>query len=647
MELNNFHFENILWFWGLLAIPIIWVINRFFSFRNTNLARLETFIDKDLLPHLLLNKKNEQNAVWKSVFLWSTLWILLIAALAGPRWGYQEIETFLPNQNLLILLDLSRSMDIDDIKPSRLIRARQKIEDILNLAQGVKIGLIAFAATPHMITPLTDDKEALRNLLPSLDTDLVYTQGSKLSPALIMASRLLEAVPGNNKSLLIITDGGFEDSSAIAMAHDLAQKGFIINALGVGTEEGGPVQDDNGNFMKKQGKIVISKLENDKLLEISRVGNGQYLQMHYSDEDVRTLLNRIREKSKAEERTPQKIRQWEERFYIFILPLMAIVLFWFRKGFIFPVVFFFLFMLGYQTQAKGLEDFFKNNQQLGKEALERGDYDIATQKFKDPYRQGVAHYKAGNFAEAEKLFRQSVRLEVATEATYNLGNALAKQRKLEEAMSAYEKVLEKSPNHTKAKHNLEIVKKLLEQQKKQDDQRQKADQQQTDKQQKKNDQTNKSDNQEDKNNQNTDESQDSRNPNNKDNHKNDKNLDNNPEKEKQDEKQKEKQLENKTNNQDPSSHQKETKETGQDQQQQENLRSQKEDSGENDLETNSAQRTEDQRITGQKTKSLNSQQDIDADQWLNRITNNPKSFLKNQFYIESQQNGPMEVTEPW
>lgn len=443
MELNNFHFENILWFWGLLAIPIVWMAYCFFYFRSSNLSRLETFIDKALLPHLLISKGKEQNTIWKSLFLWSTLWMLLIAALAGPRWDYREIETFLPNQNLLILFDLSRSMDVDDVKPSRLIRARQKIEDILNLAQGIKIGLIAFAATPHMIAPLTDDTETLRNLLPALDTDLVYNQGSKLSSALIMASRLLEAVPGNNKSLLIITDGGFEDSSAITMAHDLAQKGFAINTMGVGTEEGGPVPDGKGNHMKKQGKMVIAKLENDKLLEISRVGNGQYLQMHYSDEDVRTLLNQIREKSKAEEKVSQKIRQWEERFYIFILPLMAIVLFWFRKGFIFPLVFFFLFLLGYQTQAKGLEDFFKNDQQLGKEALERGDYDIATQKFKDPYHLGVAHYKAGNFAEAEKLFRQSARPEVTTEATYNLGNALAKEQKLEEAVSTYEKVLEK------------------------------------------------------------------------------------------------------------------------------------------------------------------------------------------------------------
>jgi len=619
MKLNDFHFETPLWFWGLLLIPLVWGITLLFAQKQMNVSRLENFIDKDLLPHLLIKPDERKSSFWKTLLTWSVLWALLISALAGPRWDYRDIEIFTPAQNLCILLDASQSMDAQDVKPSRLVRSRQVIEDILNLAQGIKISLIVFAADPHMITPLTDDMEMIRNLLPSLGTDLVFVQGSRISPALLMASRLLSASSGHNKSILVLSDGGFEDESAIAQAHKLGQEGIRIYTMGVGTEEGSPIPDRQGNTIKKQGKTILSKLEKDKLRELSQAGKGQYLEAHYCDEQVQRLLNQIKESSSSQAKTQQKIRQWEERFYLLVFPAMAILLFWFRQGFVFSLALFLLFFSNQQSTASHFQDYFKNEDQLGKEALDQKNYEKALEKFKDPYRQGVAHYKAGHFAEAEKLFQESYRPEVATDALYNLGNALANQQKLGQAVAAYEKVLEKSPDHAKAKHNLELVKKLLEQEKKKEEEEKKKD-----------DSSNQSDQKKDNS-----KSENQQEPKDQEDQNNDSSSHNN-ESEKRNE-------ENTKQNNNSSNESKEKQES--EQKSLDNHEDDKKDSL--DQETKPGQEKESKGMSSSQARSAKAQKDNDADQWLNQITNDQKSFLKNQFYMESQQNGSKEGTEPW
>jgi Ca-activated chloride channel family protein len=620
MELNDFHFETPLWFWGLLLIPLVWGITLLFAQKHMNVSRLETFIDKDLLPHLLINHDKRKNSFWKTLLTWSVLWTLLISALAGPQWDYRDIETFTPDQSLCILLDVSQSMDAQDVKPSRLVRSRQIIEDILNLAQGIKISLIIFAADPHMITPLTDDMEMIRNLLPSLGTDIVYVQGSRLSPALLMASRLLSASSGHNKSILVLSDGGFEDESAIAQAHKLGQEGIRIYAMGVGTEEGSPIQDRQGNTIKKQGTPILSKLEKDKLRKLSQAGKGQYLEALYSDQQIQGLLRQIKENSTSQEKTQQKIRQWEERFYLLVFPIITILLFWFRRGFVFCLVLSLLFFSNQQSSASNLQEYLKNKDQLGKEALEQGNYEKAIEYFRDPYRQGVAQYKAGRFAEAEKLFQRSHRSEVATDALYNLGNALANQQKLEQALAAYEKVLEKSPDHAKAKHNLEIVKKLLEQKKKQEQEKKKdnsSNQSDQNKDNSKSEDQQESKDQEDQNNDSPSDKNESE-KDNKENTKQNNNISNeSKEKEKQEGEQKH-----------SDNHGNEKKEP-------------------HDQETKPGEEKESKGLSSSQARSVKTQKDIDADQWLNQMTDDQKSFLKNQFYMESQQNGSKEGTEPW
>ncbi len=616
MVYDSFHFETAPWLFGLALIPAVCLLYSLFHNKHADTKRLDGFIDAHLIQHLLLNRSARSRSVWKSVLLWSLLWSLLMVAMAGPRWDFREIEVYQPDQNLVILLDLSQSMNAEDVKPSRIVRAKQEIEDILRLAQGVKIALIAFAADPHMINPLTDDMGTIRHLLPSLDTDLIHTQGSRLSLAFDLAVSVLTSNPGGNNSMLVVSDGGFEDSGAIATASRIADKGIVIHTMGIGSTEGAPVKNAQGGFIKVNGNMVISRLEAEKLKEISRVGGGEYLQSHYSDTDGLAVLNQLALSAKTAQVKQQKTRHWEERFYLLILPVMAILLFGFRKGFVF-LVFLLVFSLPVeQVNAVEIGNYFKNDQQLGKQALENEDYETAAEKFKDPYRQGVAQYRAGNFVEAERLFKQASRPEIAEDALYNLGNALARQHKYDDAIETYESLLDQNPTHEKAKHNLDLIKKLRSQQQADQDSPQKDD--------------NKNKNSDDNQAQHDGETAD--------------------EKDKQSSK-------SETSSQDKE--QRGDAATQGDEEDQKN--DQQSSQSEADIQdkeqrgdTAAQGDEEDQKMTegvmqdeeGEE-QSARSLEDLDADQWLNRLTNDPRAFLKNQFYLESQRRKTEEGSQPW
>lgn len=615
MDLNAIELAQPLWLWGLLAIPVIWLVFLLFYRPLQSSKRLEMMIDRHLLPYLLANEKPETKSSWKfSLFSWSLIWGCAMLALAGPRWSYRDVDMVSKDQSLVILLDLSESMDAADTKPSRLVRAKQKIDDLLQSSQGVKIGLIAFAADPHMIAPLTDDKETIRHMLPSLGTDLVYIQGSRLSPALKMASRMLEAEPGHQQALVIISDGGFEDNSAISEVKKMAEKGIVVHAMGVGTVEGTVLHDSKGNVIKKNGKAILSKLEREPLQEISKAGQGFYIEPRYSSRDETAILDKLQTNAETI-RAGKKMRLWDEAFFYFLIPVLPFMLYWFRRGTALTLVVFALIFPSFSLKAGIVQEYFMNTEEFGADALAKGNFEEAAQSFQDPYRKGVASYKAGQFEEAEKLFRQSTRKEVARDACYNLGNALVRQQKFEDAITAYEDVLKNWPDHQPAKENLDLVKKLLEQQKQEKQQDQQKDQEQNEDQQQSEGKQEQKDNQQDNNSGSS-------------------------------EKESSQEQDQQADQQEKSTEDSKERDSKQQDQQEEELnqeKSQKEKKYEGEEQAD-PQKCDAKNVQPQEGKS---QEELDADAWLNRLTNDPKAFMKNKFYIESKNNGTKEGIDPW
>jgi Ca-activated chloride channel family protein len=315
-------------------------------------------------------------------------------------------------------------------------------------------------------------------------------------------------------------------------------------------------------------------------------------------------------------------KKWEERFYIFVFPVILVILLWFRRGFTFPVILFFILSSSQVAGARNLtinDRLFLNKDQLAQKALEEiEDFDTAIKLFDDPYKKGVAYYKSGNFQEAAKYFRQNQRPEMQTNALYNLGNALTKQNKLDEAINTYQQVLDQNPDHEKAKHNMKIAKLMLSSVK----DKKNEDEKKTRPKKNNNDFPNggggggDDDDEEEEN-----DSDGMDDKNNKD--KNDKEDDDN-ETEK-----------NNTDKQDDKSH------TSPDKKNNDTA------SGDESEKPNHNSSTEGNEQEGK--DSSDSTQEIDVDQWLNKISNDHKNFLKNQFYLESQtqNNNNNPNLDPW
>ena len=328
---GSFHFADPAWLWALLAPLLLWWLPGLRRAARDR-ERLERYADRALLPHLVTGWQSA-GALHRQLGYWTLLWTLGVLALAGPRLGYTEVSLFTPDSNLMVLLDLSRSMDAADVKPSRLARARQEVEDLLDADAGVRVGLVAFASVSHVVTPLTEDAQTLRHLLPSLSTDLVKWPGSRLGSALERTRGLLEAQPsGSAKGVLLITDGDLAEEGLEAQAKRLAAAGIRLHVLGVGTPEGGPVPDGEGRWITDaQGRQVVSRLDEVRLTRLAQAGEGIYRRADFRDADTRALLDALAGTDTGRTATGGQLRIWHERYYVPLAGLMILVLLRFRR----------------------------------------------------------------------------------------------------------------------------------------------------------------------------------------------------------------------------------------------------------------------------------------------------------------------------
>ena len=186
---QGFHFEQPVWLLGLLIPVAVYLWLRFTSPRHDT-ERYRNYADSHLLPFLLGIREMVSGQMLSRFLRWAALWCVLIFAMAGPRWDYTDIHLFRPGNDLLVLMDISQSMNATDVTPTRLTRARQEISDILRENNNARIGLVAFATLAHVVAPLTEDTHSLNTLLPALTTDLTKLKGSRLTEALIRGKEL-------------------------------------------------------------------------------------------------------------------------------------------------------------------------------------------------------------------------------------------------------------------------------------------------------------------------------------------------------------------------------------------------------------------------------------------------------------------------
>ncbi len=476
--MDSFHFLRPLWFLALVPLVfILWLL----WYRAISSQAWRAVCDPELLPYLLVDEQGVRRR-WPLLAIGLT-GLLGITAIAGPVWEQHAQPVFREQSALVLALDLSRSMDATDIKPSRLARARYKVADILKQRREGQTALIVYAGTLFLITPLTDDQATIAAQINSLETGLMPSQGSRPDLAVKKAAELLEQAGQQQGDILLITDGITPVSiEQILAATD--NKKYRISLLGIGTPEGAPIALPEGGFLKNAaGEIVLPRLESQALSELAQASGGRYHKLSINDDDIRYLLAPLQNQhvDAAEKEAVLTTDQWQEEgpwLLLLILPIAALA---FRRGYLVLAVF---ILLPHAQNASALDwqSLWSRPDQQASQTLQQGDASAAARQFENREWRAAAHYKAGEYEQAI----ESLDGINTPDALYNKGNALARAGKLPEALHAYDAALELNPADRDAEYNRKLVEKHIEQQQKQ---KQKQDQQQSadDKQQNSND----------------------------------------------------------------------------------------------------------------------------------------------------------------
>lgn len=455
-SLEQFHFLRPLWLFALIPLVILlWLMIK----KRLGSRSWESICDESLLPYVLIGRVTGKTQ--RTTLLTALGGLLTIVALAGPAWEKLPQPVFSNKSSLVIALDLSRSMDANDVSPSRLIRARFKIADILKQRGDGQTALLVYAGDSFTVTPLTDDIGTITSQLKALATDIMPVQGNRTELALERAQELLKQAGATSGDILLITD----EVNPVQIEKQLAQlkrHNYRLSILGVGTEHGVPVPMADGGFLKdKNGKIVVPVLEEESMRFVAQTGRGKYIRIGLGDEDTETLQRFFSGYSVEGEIKASELQTdvWREQGPWLVLALLPLVALLFRRGYLVALVFL-LLPVPEQARASGWQDLWLRPGQQAKRALDAGDHEKAAALFQDPAWKGSALYRAGRFEDAVQSLQQADGIE----DLYNQGNALARLGRYQEAIAIYEKVIEQVPDHEDALYNKELLERELEQQ---------------------------------------------------------------------------------------------------------------------------------------------------------------------------------------
>ncbi len=316
-------------------LHLLWLVPAFALVQWHGFARqrsgLRRFASTHLIPWLTPSVSWTRQKVRTALVLVST--VLLVVALAGPRWGEREVQVLRRGVDVMVLLDVSRSMLADDCRPNRLEKAKQLIKDLLDASPGDRIGLICFAGKTTLACPLTPNYGWFRMALDDVDTRSAPRGGSDLAEAIRTAASKLGERPGNHKAILLITDGEDQDSDPqFAASYALEDHQIRTFAIGLGDGDIGrriPVETDSGiEFIKEQdGGEHYSKMNAALLEGIAGTGGGGFaVPAGTADIDMAEFYERIVAKLSPEQYETEEKQRYIERYQWFAAAALLLLM---------------------------------------------------------------------------------------------------------------------------------------------------------------------------------------------------------------------------------------------------------------------------------------------------------------------------------
>lgn len=323
MVLGNEYVLNLLLFLLPLFLFMRWVWKR-------RLLALERLGNLELLERLAVHVSREkQRAKLAMIFVAVTL---LILSLARPQWGMKETTLVRRGRDIIIALDTSASMLAEDIKPSRMAKAKHELASLIDTLEGDRVGIITFAGEAFVQCPLTPDYLAAKMFLSEVGVGSVPVPGTRLDKAVDLACQTFVETERQFKVLILLTDGEQTEGDPTAAVKRAAQEGVLIYTIGIGSTSGVPIpiRDDQGKLIEwkkqKNAELVQTRLDEGMLLKIAMETGGKYYHASVEEFELKKIYEEIeRNRAEKEQRSLLTV-QYEDRFQWVLLPALVLLL---------------------------------------------------------------------------------------------------------------------------------------------------------------------------------------------------------------------------------------------------------------------------------------------------------------------------------
>lgn len=462
---------DVLYWWLLIPAILLYV---YYS-RRKRRKQLDAIGDAKRIDTLVRSSSHRQNALKRGI--WLTAFALLIVALSNPQIGKEEQSVSNRGGNIIVALDLSNSMLARDIAPSRLERSKKLLDNFVQKLSGDKVAFIVFAGKAYVQMPFTTDYGAFKMYLQSIQTDMMPVQGTNLREAIALAESMEGINEGEQKVLVILSDGEDHDKKAVTMAKQAAAKNMIIHTIGVGTPTGATVPEADISEARYKvdaaGQKVVSKLNEDMLRDIAAAGGGKYFNISHERKAVREIQRSIKW-SDTNSQEDHIYSQYKSYFQWFLFPAILLLMLELAGVHILSYrenksvrSFFILFMIipliiacGSHTSEATANQYFQDK-----------DYHAAVKTYEEIlqkdsalvnwYNLGTSYLKLTELDSAISILQYVLELQpdsnLAFKSNFNLGVAYYEQEEYSQSVNAFKNALKFEPNNYRSQYNLSLA----------------------------------------------------------------------------------------------------------------------------------------------------------------------------------------------
>lgn len=320
-----YRFEHIPFFWFLIAIPLIIIIT--ISHRFWRKRAMANLGDKELITQLMPSYAPKMKSF--KVILLIIAMIFMVLGLANLQFGSKMEEVKSKGVDLVVALDVSNSMNSEDLSPSRLGSAKRALEQLIGKLHNDRLGIVVFAGDAMVQLPITTDYSAAKMFLNNINPNVIAKQGTAIGTALELSAESFDFETPTQKAIIVMTDGENHEDDAIKVAKEIHEKGVIVHTIGMGSEKGGPIPfykrgKQVGFRTDQEGNTVISKLDEGMLKDIASAGDGVYVRATSSSSGLNYIMQEVEAMEKTEFES-KVIRNYKSRFQIFLLIAFVIL----------------------------------------------------------------------------------------------------------------------------------------------------------------------------------------------------------------------------------------------------------------------------------------------------------------------------------